>query len=239
MAVFAISDLHLSINAPSKSMEFFGDRWIKYAEKIENNWNKVVGHNDTVIIPGDISWASSLEDALSDLEFLNALPGKKIISKGNHDFWWSTAKKIGEFFAAHSLDTLSILYNDAIIVEDYIITGTRGWFADPSQQVTMQPTDYKKIVNRENIRLTIALEHAKRLKEDNPDKEMLAFFHFPLIWKDFCNDESLALLSSAGVSRVYYGHIHSQYNVPEKISWGDMSLSMISADYLNFIPKLI
>lgn len=238
MSVFAISDLHLSIEKPSKSMAVFGNRWVDYADKIEKNWKKIVSENDTVIIPGDISWASSMPDALADLKFLNSLPGKKIISKGNHDFWWGTVSKINAFFEEHCLDTLSVLYNTAIEVENYIITGTRGWFSEPSLQNTIQKTDYNKIVNRESIRLELALKQAKLL-QGNTNKEIIAFFHFPLMWKDFCDAVAIDMLVKCGVKRCYFGHIHGCYNIPDKISHKGLEMFMISADYLNFIPKLI
>lgn len=238
MAVFAISDLHLSTDNPSKAMDVFGDRWKDYTNKIEKNWQKIVSDKDTVVIPGDISWASSLNDALSDLIFLNSLPGKKIISKGNHDFWWSTASKLNAFFAEHHLDTLNILNNNALVAEDYIITGTRGWFSDPSSQVTAQPTDYKKIINRESIRLRLALTEADKLSSLY-GKEILAFFHFPPMWKDFCDEATFDMLLEFGVKKCYFGHIHGCYNIPDKYEHKGVSVTMISADYLRFEPKLI
>ncbi len=238
MSVFAISDLHLSTENSSKSMAVFGNRWTDYAEKIENNWKKIVTDNDIVIIPGDISWASSLDDALADMKFLNSLPGKKIISKGNHDFWWATVSKINTYFEQHRLDTLSVLYNDAIEAENYIITGTRGWFSEPSLQNTVQKTDYNKIINREAIRLKLALEKALAMQKDS-GKEILAFFHFPLIWGDFRDDAAIELLVASGVKKCYFGHIHGCYGVPEKTVYKDLEMHLISADYLNFIPKLI
>jgi len=238
MAVFAISDLHLSTDNPSKAMDVFGDRWKDYTNKIEKNWRKIVSDKDTVVIPGDISWASSLNDALSDLVFLNSLPGKKIISKGNHDFWWSTVSKLNAFFAEHRLDTLNILNNNALVAEDYIITGTRGWFTDPSSQVTAQPTDYKKIINRESIRLRLALTEADKLSKLY-GKEILAFFHFPPLWKDFCDDATFDMLLEFGVKKCYFGHIHGCYNLPDKYEHRGISITMVSADYLRFEPKLI
>ena len=238
MAVFAISDLHLSTENVSKSMSVFGNRWIDYANKIEKNWSAVVSENDTVIIPGDISWASSLDDALPDMKFLNSLPGTKIISKGNHDFWWATVSKINAYFEENELSTLKVLYNDAICVENYVITGTRGWFSEPSLQNTVQKTDYNKIINREAIRLKIALEKAKSLNE-NTEKEIIAFFHFPPLWKDFCDDATFNMLCEYGVKKCYFGHIHGCYNVPAKSTHRGVDLNIISADYLNFIPKLI
>ncbi len=238
MSVFAISDLHLSTENISKSMAVFGNRWTDYADKIEKNWRAIVEPSDTVIIPGDITWASSLESALPDLKFLNSLPGKKIISKGNHDFWWATVTKLNAYFENNELDTLTILYNDAICVEDYIVTGTRGWFSEPSLQNTVQKTDYNKIVNRESVRLKLALEKAKALQADT-DKEIIAFFHFPPVWNEFCDDEAVDALLACGVKKCYFGHIHGCYNVPDVSVYRGVKMHMISADYLNFIPKLI
>ena len=238
MSVFVISDLHLSTDKPSKSMDIFGNRWKNYEHKIEKNWRAVVTDNDTVIIPGDISWGSSLKDSLADLSFLNSLPGKKILSKGNHDFWWSTVSKLNAFFEEENLDSFTILNNNAILVEDYIITGTRGWFSDPSAQVTAQPTDFEKIINRESIRLRLALTEAKKLQEE-VNKEILVFFHFPPIWKDFCDEATFDTLIEFGVKRCFFGHIHGCYNEPDKYEHRGIDLSMISADFLNFIPKLI
>ena len=117
MALFVISDLHLDTLTNEKSMEVFGNKWKDYTQRIKNNWSAVVSESDTVIIPGDVSWALTLQDSLSDLKWINDLPGKKILMKGNHDFWWNTVTKMKNFFAANSLDTLEILYNNAIETE--------------------------------------------------------------------------------------------------------------------------
>ncbi len=238
MSVFVMSDLHLSTENPSKAMDVFGNRWKDYHSKIEKNWRKLVSENDTVIIPGDISWGSSLQDSLPDLRFLDSLPGKKIISKGNHDFWWSTVSKLNIFFKDQGFETLNILNNNALVAENYIITGTRGWFTDPSAQITAQPTDYQKIINREAIRLRLALSSAAKLRETE-DKEVIAFFHFPPLWNDFCDEVTFDALIEFGIKRCYFGHIHGCYNVPEKYEHRGVVLTMISADFLNFIPKLI
>ena len=132
MSIYAISDLHLSFGA-DKPMDIFRG-WDNYEEKIKANWTRLVTENDTVIIPGDVSWALTLQDSLSDLKWINDLPGKKILMKGNHDFWWSTVTKMKNFFAANSLDTLEILYNNAIETEEYILAGSRGWFVDKTIQ---------------------------------------------------------------------------------------------------------
>lgn len=238
MAVFVISDLHLSTENPSKAMDVFGNRWRDYQSKIEKNWRNIISESDTVVIPGDISWGSSLWDALSDLRFLDSLPGRKIISKGNHDFWWSTVSKLNTVFNDEGIKTLDLLNNNALVAEDYIITGTRGWFSDPSAQITAQPTDYQKIINRESIRLRLALSSAAKLREET-GKEIIAFFHFPPLWNDFCDETTFDTLIEFGVKRCYFGHIHGCYNVPDKYEHRGIVLNMISADSLNFTPKLI
>jgi len=200
MSVFAISDLHLSVANPSKAMDAFGDRWKDYQKKIETNWKAVVTDTDTVIVAGDISWGSSLEDSKDDLMFLDSLPGKKIISKGNHDFWWSTVSKLNGFFKEKDLTTLNILNNNALEAEDYIIAGSRGWFTDASSQITVQPTDFAKIVNREAIRLNMSLSEAKKIRGDS-DREILAFFHFPPIWHSFCNEAAFDAMIECGIKR--------------------------------------
>ena len=185
MSVFVIADLHLDILTNEKSMEIFGNRWQGYIEKIQKNWKRVVTDNDTVIIPGDISWALSLEDSLADLKWIDSLPGRKLIMKGNHDFWWTTLSKMKRFFEENSITTIDFLYNNAFEVEKYVVAGSRGWFVDkvvqPSASVN---ADYEKIVNREVIRLRLSLDEAKKLSEQT-GKEIIAFFHFPPVWSDF------------------------------------------------------
>ena len=166
MALFVISDLHLDVLTNQKSMEVFGDKWKNYIQRLKNNWSAVVSESDTVIVPGDISWALTLEDAIHDLKWINDLPGKKILMKGNHDFWWSTIKKMNTFFESNSLDTLNILYNGAIEAEDYILAGSRGWFVDKTvQPQSVVNADYEKVLNREKIRLKMSLDAAKSLQE--------------------------------------------------------------------------
>ena len=148
MAIYTIADLHLSINdQTNKSMEVFGARWSGYVEKLEQHWRNTVHQSDTVVIPGDISWALTLEEATQDLNFLHSLPGKKLIGKGNHDFWWSTASKIYSFFNENEIKSISLLHNNAYLLDDCIICGSRGWFYDEKQQKTVGDVDYEKIVD--------------------------------------------------------------------------------------------
>jgi len=171
MSLFALADLHLStLASTNKSMEVFGNRWQDYMLRLKGNWERLVSEEDTVIIPGDVSWALSLEESLSDMRFIDALPGKKILGKGNHDFWWSTMNKHSAFFEKNNIKTISFLFNNAHIVEDYIIAGTRGWYQDEDARNAPKNADFEKLINRENLRLRASLSAARALKEENPEK---------------------------------------------------------------------
>ena len=139
MALFTIADLHLpGKEGKNKSMEIFGSRWIGGVEKLIFNWNAVVKPEDTVVLPGDISWAMMLEDAKDDFALLHSLPGTKLIGKGNHDFWWTTASKMYRFFENNKFDTLKILYNNSFVVGNTVVCGSRGWFSEESNQKTVE-----------------------------------------------------------------------------------------------------
>ena len=238
MSVFVIADLHLATVNKQKSMEIFGKRWKNYIEKLRDNWCAVVTENDTVIIPGDISWGLATSDALDDLLWLDSLPGKKIIMKGNHDFWWSTASKLNAFFEENKITSLTLLNNNAIEAENYIIAGSRGWFTDKSMQNTDEKVDYAKIINRETIRLRMSLDAAVKLKGDTK-KEIVAFLHFPPIWGDFVCEPILKLLDEYKIQRCYLGHIHGSYTVPAAFEYNGIKFYIISADYLDFLPKIV
>jgi predicted phosphohydrolase len=199
-----------------------------------------VKEEDSVIIPGDVSWAMHLSEAREDFALLHSLPGTKYLSKGNHDFWWETAAKMQRFFDENSFSSLRLLYNNAYVLEDYIVCGTRGWFVEEGQQVTVGDVDYAKIVNREVQRLKISLDAAKTLQVgEHEGKEILAFLHFPPIWNGFECKEILDMLRAYGVRRCYHGHIHGVYTVPQSRQVGDLTLSMIASDFLDFIPHKI
>lgn len=238
MSIFVIADLHLDVKSNQKSMDVFGNRWKDYVYKIHKNWTRIVQEKDTVVVAGDISWALNLEGAVYDLKWIDALPGRKILMKGNHDFWWSTASKMSKLFSENSITTIDILNNNAFEIEDYIIAGSRGWFTDRSMQNSAQPVDYSKIINREVIRLKMSLECAKKLRE-NSGKEILVFLHFPPVWGEFCCQEIISLLHEYGISRCYFGHIHGCYNVPAYFEYEQIRFHMISGDYLDFIPQII
>lgn len=241
MAVFAISDLHLSTANMQKSMDVFGQRWSMYTDRLEKNWKAIVNENDTVIIPGDISWELSLEAASSDFHFIERLPGKKIIGKGNHDFWWSTAKKMTEFFEHESIKTISLLHNNAYLVEDFVIAGTRGWYHDEHCENIPSNTDFEKLIAREALRLKTSLNQAVALRDTNGgNKEILVFLHFPVVWNEKTCLPLLDLLESYQIKRCYFGHIHANYSQPRVLHIkDDLRLELISSDFLEFIPQII
>ncbi|MBE6639001.1 MAG: serine/threonine protein phosphatase [Ruminococcaceae bacterium] len=228
MALYTLSDTHLSFQT-AKPMDIFGSRWQNHADKIANNWNTLITPEDTVVIPGDITWAMTLDEATEDFRFLSSLPGKKIIGKGNHDYWWQTRKKVEDFFAQNQFNNIILLYGDAYRVEDKIICGTRGWYNDG---ISPRNCDYQKIVLREAGRLKRSLEAGKALGEG----ELIAFLHFPPVFGDFICREHLDILHSFEVKRVYYGHIHGVYNIPPRFAFEGIHFTLVSADYLNFVP---
>ena len=240
MSLFTISDLHLStLAATNKSMEVFGRRWQDYIKRIEASWRRLITDSDTVVIPGDISWALSLSEAVSDLKFLDSLPGKKILGKGNHDCWWSTMRKHDELFLKEEIKTISFLFNNAHETEDFIIAGTRGWYNDEDATNAPDNADFLKLTNREAGRLTASLNEAKRLKEASPEKEILVFMHFPPFWNGKASESRIEILHKFDIKRVYYGHIHGNYTVPESFTYDGIEMNIVSADYLEFIPKIV
>lgn len=238
MSIYAIADLHLSTKTADKSMEVFGKRWDGYMDRIERNWRHLVKENDTVIIPGDISWALSLEDAADDLLLIDSLPGKKILGKGNHDYWWSTMKKHSEFFSRIGIHTISFLYNNAYDLGDMIVAGTRGWYIDEDSPNAPENSEYGKLMNREVMRLKTSLTAAKSLQGDS-GREIACFLHFPPVY----NGEEITaltdLIEEFGVRRVYYGHIHGKYSLPPVTLHRGVEYRIISADYLEFVPKFV
>lgn len=238
MSLYVIADLHLATADSSKSMEVFGKRWSNYIEKLNNNWRKIVTDNDTVVVPGDISWGLTAEDAKDDLLWLDSLPGKKILLKGNHDFWWSTLSKLRTFFDANDIRSISLLNNNALEVEEYVIAGSRGWFTDKSMQNVEENVDYDKIVNREAIRLEMSLADAERLSAER-GKEIITFLHFPPVWSGFVCRPILEVLKRHKISRCYFGHIHGSYSQPQTFEFENIKFSMISADFLDFMPKIV
>ncbi len=239
MSLYVMADWHLSAAAPEKSMDVFGNRWSGYMEKIRKNMCAIVTDEDTVVIPGDISWALTLQDSGADFDFIHSLPGKKIIGKGNHDFWWTTMAKTERFLSDRGIADVEFLYNNAFYRDGFILCGTRGWFADASNDKIPENTDYEKMVAREASRLALSLECGEKLKAEYPEAETLVFVHFPVYWNGIALSPMIEVLKKYGVHRVYFGHIHGNYTVPARLEYEGISFSLISADYLNFCPRPI
>lgn len=242
MSVYVIGDLHLSLSV-DKPMDVFGSRWQNYVQRIENNWKKLVCENDTVIIPGDISWGLSLDDAKADYDFIEKLPGKKIFFKGNHDLYWLTQAKMNTFIKQNGYKTFTFMYNSAMEVENFIICGTRGWYTDEKDSVDELASN-KKIMAREIGRLRMSVEKAQNLqneiyKETGKLKEIIAFLHFPCVLPGYMCEDMIKILSENNIKRCFYGHIHGSYDLPYKITNSDVDFYLVSADYLNFVPKYI
>ena len=239
MSVFTIADLHLStLDSTNKSMEVFGRRWTDYIQRLEQNWRRLVCDTDTVIIPGDISWALSLDEACSDLKFIDALPGRKILGKGNHDYWWCTMKKHREFFEEHGIKTIDFLFNNAHELDDFIAVGTRGWYHDEDATGNPSNTDFLKLTNREAQRLKMSLTQADAIDPERK-KERIVFMHFPPYWNGKASENIISLLKEFGIRRLYFGHIHGNYTIPQTFEYEGIKMSLISADYLEFIPKIV
>ena len=229
MSLFVLADTHLSENT-EKPMDIFGSRWSGWTEKLRENWKNIVSDGDTVVIPGDISWAMTLEEATKDLHLLDSLPGKKIIGKGNHDFWWATIKKTEEFFAKEKITTLSLLYNNSFLSDGKAVCGCRGWFID--EKISPKDTDYEKIVAREAGRLELSLKSAEAFGEC----ERIAFLHCPPVFGDFVCHELISVMKKYGVKRCFYGHIHGKYDMEQTIEYEGITFTIVSADYLRFKP---
>ncbi len=239
MSLYVISDLHLSTGEGcNKSMEVFGRRWTGYIDKLRRNWCALIQPEDSVVIPGDISWALTLSAAAGDLGFLDSLPGKKYLGKGNHDFWWSTATKMTNFLAEQKYGTLSFLYNNAAQTEDFILCGTRGWYQEAETAEALSGADYQKMVAREAIRLRLSLTEAVKLRGES-QKEILVFLHFPPVWNGKTSDTMLEVLAEYGIRRCYFGHIHGAYTVKPVTMYNGTDFMLVSADYLDFVPRII
>lgn len=229
MAIFVIADLHLSFGQ-DKPMDIFGNNWDNHAEKIKKNWIEKVKEEDYVILPGDFSWATYIQDTKKDFEFLNTLPGNKILLKGNHDYWWSTVTNMRKFLKENGFNNIDFLYNNSYLIENKVIVGTRGWNI-------LDTEEDSKMIKRENARLKLSIESA--IQKYEKDKEIIAFFHYPPITKSVLNQkentEFIKTLKEYGIKECYYGHLHgASYNDAVIGEINQINYHLVSADYLNF-----
>ena len=227
MALYAIGDLHLSFSV-DKPMDVFGQVWVNHAEKLKKGF-AVLTEDDTCILCGDLSWGMGLEECREDFAFINALPGKKIILKGNHDYWWNTVTKIKKFFEENGFQNIEILNNNCFLLDGYAICGTRGWFFEEEKNTGQDA----KIMNREIQRLKTSLDAAG-------DHQKLVFLHYPPLYQHYRCEGILKLLKDYEVRYCGYGHLHGQAYRYAFNGWMDGTcFQLVSADYLRFRPKKI
>ena len=226
--IYGLSDLHLDYTG-DKSMEVFGSAWENYEQRMFEAWKDIVKKDDYIVVPGNISWALRIDEAYNDLKRIESLPGKKIFLKGNHDLWWSSLTKIKEL----NLKNMFFLQNNSIETEDYVFIGTRGWLSPKSSEFS-EDTD-RKIYNRELARLKLSLDSVK-----NKEKDIICLFHYPPVEKDRTLNDFGLFLKEHNIKVAVYGHLHaySLNNVVDEVVEG-IEFHCISADYLQFIPRLI
>lgn len=224
MALYAIGDLHLCLGAP-KPMDVFGGAWVGYMEKLKEGMS-VIGPEDTTVLMGDLSWALDLPSAKADFAWINDIPGRKLLLKGNHDYWWSTAAKFQNFCLENSFENMYLLNNNCFFYGDYAICGTRGWFFEEERSGQHD----EKVFKRELIRLEASLKAAA-------EKPKLVFLHYPPRYRGFECPEILALLKQYDVRQCYYGHLHGgSHKLAQEGLWDGVEYKLLAADYIGFRP---
>ncbi len=232
MAIYTIGDLHLSFKNP-KPMSIFGDNWNNHEEKIKKDWMSKVTENDLVILPGDFSWATYIQDTDKDFEYLNSLPGKKLLLKGNHDYWWTTLNKMREFVKNNNFHDIDFLYNNSYEYENCVFAGARGWNQSDDEED-------KRLFKRDAMRLELSIQDG--IKKYGTDKEMIVFTHYPPISKsNVTNNELndvLKILKKYDIKTCYYAHLHGN-SIKEAVEGEHFGINfkLVSADGVDF--KLI
>lgn len=235
MSIYAIGDLHLSLNR-EKPMDIFGGNWKNHEQKIKENWKNTVQDNDLVILPGDFSWEMHLKDMYNDFAYLNELPGKKLLLKGNHDYWWTTLAKMREFLQENKFENIDFVYNNSYLFEDKIIAGTRGWALNDTE-------NSDKMNHREEERLKLSLQSGV---DNFGDKEIICIMHYPPIIEENKNDANnqsknlkvsnyVQIMKEYNVKTCLYGHLHGESHKEafEGIIEG-INFKLVSSDYLDF-----
>lgn len=224
MALYAIGDLHLCLGA-HKPMDIFGGAWVGYMDKLKEGLS-VITQEDTTVLLGDLSWSLDLPNAKADFAWINEIPGKKIILKGNHDYWWSTAAKFYKFCQENGYENMYILNNNFYEYGDYAICGTRGWFFEEERSSEHD----EKVFKREILRLEASLKQAG-------EKQKLVFLHYPPRYKGYECREILDLLEKYQVRRCFYGHLHGpSHKLAMEGLWDGVEFRLVAADYLDFKP---
>ncbi len=232
MSIYGIADLHLSFHNP-KPMDIFGNNWGNHSEKIRKDWESKVKEEDLVLLPGDFSWETYLKDTYEDFSFLNNLPGKKLLLKGNHDYWWTTVTSMRKFLMENDFKNIDFIYNNSYEYDGYVITGTRGWSIN---------SDDEKVFNRETQRLKLSLEDGK--KKYGTDKKIITCMHYPpisshtIITKE--KWDFVDVMKEYNVEKCIYGHLHADsYKEAVQGNVEGIEFELISADYLKFNLKKI
>ncbi|MBR6765024.1 MAG: metallophosphoesterase [Clostridia bacterium] len=221
MKIYTVSDLHLPGNM-DKTMDMFGLRWQGHFEKIKEDWLNKVTDDDVVLIAGDISWAMNLDQAMGDLDMIGSLPGKKLLIRGNHDFWWSSVSRVRERLKENTF----VLQNDAMKIGNYVFAGTRGWMDSNSE-------DDKKIFQREQIRLELTLSSAKKLMDEN--SVLITMLHYPPVINKTKFNQFCPVMEEYGVKYCVYGHLHGvDPKEAEPIENNGITYILSSCDMIDF-----
>lgn len=237
MAIYIIGDLHLSFSQ-NKPMSIFGQNWEGHSEKIKEDWLKKVKPEDTVILAGDFSWATYLENTEADFAYLKQLPGKKILLKGNHDYWWTTVTSMKRYLEEKKIENIDFLYNNSFKIEDKVFVGTRGW-------ALLDSENSQKMIKREADRLELSIKSA--IEQYGKEKEKIAIMHYPPISISSMKNEYtyqskfLEILKQYHIKTCYYAHLHgaSHKDAIEGEIEG-INFQLISADYLDFkLQKIV
>ena len=225
MSIYKIVDLNLSFNT-NKPMNIFGENWQNHEEKIKQDWKSKVKPEDIVILPGDFSWAMYLEETEKDFEFVNKLPGRKILLKGNHDYWWTTVTSMRRFIKEKNFEDIDFLYNNSYEFENKIIVGTRGWTISEEQEDI-------RLTKREVDRLELSIKDG--ILKYGEDKEIIVFLHYPPVTKKYMNTDYMKLMKRYNIKRCFYGHLHST-SIQDAVEGNidEIELKLISSDGLNF-----
>ena len=227
MALYAIGDLHLCLGA-QKPMDIFGGAWVGYMDKLKEGLS-VIGPEDTTVLLGDLSWALDLQEANADFSWINEIPGKKIILKGNHDYWWSTAAKFQKFCDENGFKDMHLLNNNHYTYQSWAICGTRGWIFEEERSSGHD----EKVFRRELMRLEASLMSAG-------EKTKLVFLHYPPKYKGYECSEIIALLKKYNVRQCFYGHLHgASHGLAMEGIWDGIDYRLVAADKLNFKPLLV
>ena len=237
MAIYALADLHLSLSCPDKSMEVFGHHWGDYISRVKENWENIVTEDDTVLIPGDISWATYIDKAEEDFRFISELPGRKLLCRGNHDYWWTTIKKMEEFFAEKGLTNLAFVRTNAVMVEDTVITGTRGWMIETKESI--EGSENKKIYEREKLRIKMCIDELKKADPEHTKKHIF-MIHYPPVTARMDFTEFAEMMAEGGVDICVYGHLHGKAH--KKAFEGELGGTKFicsAADFVDFCPVKI